>query len=55
MDLARNANELLKRLEHNNVCVSVRGHNVRITPHIYNNTADINVLLGVLSEYKTAA
>jgi selenocysteine lyase/cysteine desulfurase len=55
MDLARNANELLTRLAYNNVYASVRGHNVRITPHIYNNTADIHCLLGVLSEHKAAA
>jgi selenocysteine lyase/cysteine desulfurase len=34
MDVARNANELLTRLEYNNIYVSVRGRNVRITPHI---------------------
>jgi selenocysteine lyase/cysteine desulfurase len=55
MDLARNTNELLTRLAHHNIYASVRGHNMRITPHIYNNTADIHLLLGVLSEYKTAA
>ena len=43
------------RLEYNNIYVSVRGRNVRIAPHIYNNTADMNVLLEVLSEYKVAA
>jgi selenocysteine lyase/cysteine desulfurase len=55
MDLARNANELLTRLKQYNVYASVRGRNMRITPHICNNTADINRLLGVLSEYRAAA
>lgn len=40
---------LLEALEHSNVYISVRGKSMRITPHLYNNEADIERLFSVLT------
>jgi selenocysteine lyase/cysteine desulfurase len=40
---------LPERLGAENVYVSVRGQSMRITPHLYNNEADVDRLIGVLA------
>ena len=40
--------ELLERLAQEQVYVSVRGTSIRVTPHLYNNDADVDKLLDVL-------
>jgi selenocysteine lyase/cysteine desulfurase len=35
-------------LEQENVHVSIRGHSIRVTPHLYNNDADVDRLLSAL-------
>ena len=42
------SNEIVKRLEEENVIVSSRGDRVRIAPHFYNNREDIERLASVL-------
>lgn len=42
-------NGLPDRLGAENVYVSVRGQSMRITPHLYNNEADVDRLIGVLA------
>ena len=41
---------LPERLGANNVYVSVRGQSMRVTPHLFNNEADIDRLINVLSD-----
>ena len=41
---------LRQRLAENNIHVSVRGTAVRVSPHLYNNAADIEKLLDVLTD-----
>jgi len=41
-------NTLSKTLKDNNIMVSVRGRYIRVSPHVYNDKADINALLNVL-------
>jgi selenocysteine lyase/cysteine desulfurase len=39
---------LLDRLAQNKIYVSVRGNSIRISPHLYNTTEDIDKLFSVL-------
>jgi selenocysteine lyase/cysteine desulfurase len=39
---------LPERLAREQVYVSLRGDSLRVTPHLYNNDADVDRLLGVL-------
>ncbi len=41
-------NTLSETLKAKNIMVSVRGRYIRVSPHVYNNEADINALLNVL-------
>ena len=41
---------LPERLGASNVFVSVRGQSMRVTPHLFNNEADVDRLISVLSE-----
>jgi selenocysteine lyase/cysteine desulfurase len=43
---------LVKWLERDNVIVSSRDNNLRISPHIYNTLADVDCLLDCLTKYK---
>lgn len=43
---------LVKWLERDGVIVSSRDDNLRISPHIYNNLADVNKLMDCLTKYK---
>jgi selenocysteine lyase/cysteine desulfurase len=42
------SNEIAERLAAHNVIVSPRGDRVRIAPHLYNNSEDIEKLLSAL-------
>ncbi|MFT5446742.1 MAG: selenocysteine lyase/cysteine desulfurase [Gammaproteobacteria bacterium] len=46
---------LLPRLTAEQVFVSVRGQSVRVTPHVYNNTADVDRLICALEKAATRA
>ncbi len=41
---------LKTRLQHNKVVISFRGSSIRVSPHLYNNLADIEKLLSCLQE-----
>lgn len=43
---------LVKRLEKDNVVVSSRDNNLRISPHYYNNQKDVDVLMDTLTKHK---
>ncbi|MFO7445539.1 MAG: aminotransferase class V-fold PLP-dependent enzyme, partial [Ignavibacteriaceae bacterium] len=47
-----NPEEFLLNLRKRKIAVSVRGKSIRISVHLYNNEADINALIGILSELK---
>ncbi len=44
----RDAESLKKKLSENKVVVSYRGSSIRISPHLYNDTSDINKLINCL-------
>ena len=45
-----NVDELKTRLQHNKVVISFRGTSIRVSPHLYNNLADIEKLLSCMQE-----
>lgn len=46
-------NELKTALQANDISVSIRGNAVRISPHVYNDTSDIQALAGLFKELAT--
>ena len=46
--------DLPKRLAAANVHVSVRGHSLRVTPHLWNNDNDVETLFAVLNANLTS-
>jgi selenocysteine lyase/cysteine desulfurase len=42
---------LFSELQHRNVFVSLRGDAIRISPHVYNDYADITILIDILKSY----
>lgn len=54
-EVGREASELLARLKRRSITLSVRGENVRVTPHICNDMADMRIVVEALSEYRVAA
>jgi selenocysteine lyase/cysteine desulfurase len=40
--------DLVERLSHNQIYVSVRGNSIRISPHLYNTAQDIEKLFNTL-------
>lgn len=47
-----NVTMLVKRLEEGGIITSSRDNNLRISPHIYNNFADVNRLMDCLTKHK---
>ncbi|MEM7034324.1 MAG: aminotransferase class V-fold PLP-dependent enzyme, partial [Chloroflexota bacterium] len=49
---AHNVDQLTHRLAEDNIIVSPRDDNLRISPHFYNNQTDVNKLIDCLTKYK---
>jgi selenocysteine lyase/cysteine desulfurase len=49
---SHNVGQLVKRLEQDGIITSSRDDNLRISPHIYNNLADVNCLMDGLTKHK---
>lgn len=49
---SHNVTQLVKRLEEDGIITSSRDNNLRISPHIYNNLADVNRLMDGLTRHK---
>jgi selenocysteine lyase/cysteine desulfurase len=49
---SHNVTQLVKRLEEDGIITSSRDSNLRISPHIYNNLADVNRLMDCLTQHK---
>jgi len=49
---SHNVTMLVKRLEEGGIITSSRDSNLRISPHIYNNLADVNRLMDCLTKHK---
>lgn len=49
---SHNVVQLVKRLEEEGIITSCRDSNLRISPHIYNNLADVNRLMDCLTRHK---
>ena len=49
---SHNVGMLVKRLEEDGIITSSRDNNLRISPHIYNNLADVNRLLDCLTRHR---
>ena len=43
---------LVKRLEEENIIVSCRDNNIRISPHLYNDLSDVSRLMDALTKHK---
>jgi selenocysteine lyase/cysteine desulfurase len=47
-----NVTQLVKRLEEDGIITSSRDNNLRISPHVYNNLADVSRLMDCLTKHK---
>ncbi len=49
---SHNVAQLVQRLEEDSIITSSRDNNLRISPHVYNNLADVSRLMDCLTKYK---
>ena len=52
LDFKNNQERILSRLKENNISVDVRSQGIRISPHIYNDEADMSHLIEVIKTTK---